>query len=364
MPCSFGSLGCPGPYNEDSCDRCAAMEAEACLSTPPRTFNDRFAKPPVVKTCGGPFASAPAWRCPDCRNVGEPGQPGLRAWRSLQRRRTQKRTWLQSHKDIMVQPVYQALECVDITPGQIDYCYGRMNVDWCPWVKIGNLYTTVTTGNDAGWRLLIRDNLQCNDKGPRDINVFTGRHGNPEGTLTETDREIFTDKVPDANHLLQDILQKAVADGEYSALGYSRRPRIKLWDVGTTAGSTMTKTQQLAAECLRGHEIVIFAWCWSLLSFYKTTEAEAAEFIKWDSTQPYNKSITDIVKECYGWVSTLAASAHGKGAWRAEVMQKQREAEEKSKFLFPQYLSAQQVRDSKDSLMERVRQEIRPTHYH
>lgn len=356
MQCTTNSAGCPGPFTAESCDSCAAKERDGCLNEPARV-----ARTTPPKTCEGPFKGPPAWRCPDCMQVGcAPGQEGRNAWEAMKKNRDLRRQWLAKHKAVTVKPLYLASECSSITPAQIDYCYGQGSVDWCPWVRIGNLYTTVTTGNDVGWRLLLRDHLQADPHSPRDINVFTGRHGNPEGTLTADDHEIFSDRVADADHLLQDILQKSVADGHYRALAYSKKPRIKLWDVGTTAGSTMTKTQQLASECLRKNEVVIFAWCWSLLSFYKTSEREAAGFSKWDQNQPYNKPIADIVKERYGWATPPGnASAHHASAWRSEVGNGQSKVDRSLAHLFPDHLAEEAVRDKKDSLMEKVR----ATHY-
>lgn len=362
MPCDAHAPGCPGPFNEDSCDACVARERDGCLHNPPKSLGaNRFNA--HAKTCGGPFAAPPAWRCVDCQQFKPAGDPGRAVWHDIQAQRALKRAWLKRLEVIEVRPVYLASECAEMTPGQIDYCYRSKQVDWCPFVRIGNLFATVTTGNDAGWRLLIQDHLQSDPKEPRDIHVFTGRHGNPEGTRTLDDREIFTDKVPDADHLLQDILQKAVADGQYQSKAYSSRPRIHLWDVGTTAGSDMTKTQHLAQELLARREIVVFAWCWSLLSFYKTTDAQAQAFSKWDLNQPYNKPIGQIVDEHYGWALRPAPPpAHGHGEWRASVAMAQRKGEEVAHGLLPPHLSAMNVRDSKDRLMEGLRKGLAHGH--
>lgn len=365
MKCPTNTSLCSGPYTEDACDKCAKLEGEQCANTPPRKGKVNL-KDTTTANCGGPFVDRKvSYRCPDCTELGKTGKA---AWERLVIDRTNKQKWKSTLKGIKVQEVYDGSACGDLTPADIDEQYNGdakrgIERDWCPWVKIGNLYTTVTTGNDAGWRLLIQNHLQPNDRVPRDISVFTGRHGHPEGSIVqETNQDLFWDGVPDANHYLQDILQKVVAEGVFSAKPDKDKPRIKLWDVGTTAGANMTKTQQLAAERLHKGEIVIFAWCWSFLSFYKVTDKQAATIKKWDKDLAFNKSIKTIVEEKYGWTRISATKTVGTPAemrwmnsdWRKAVGADRKLAKQAVPALFPTGLSHEKVRDTKDTLIEKL----------
>jgi hypothetical protein len=373
MACASRTTGCPGPYTEESCDTCAALEGEKCTRTPPATGKDFKTKQTL--TCAGPFADPPAYRCGPCKQIGKFGKP---AWLTLVKDRTDKQGWKKTLKKLQVKEVYDGDACVDITPADIDNQY---NVDlqagkaysWCPWVRIGNLYTTVTTGNDAGWRLLVQNHIQPDATAPRAISVFTGRHGNPEGTITKDDRELFYDGVMDGNHYLQDILQKVVSEGHFASRPPSEQPRIKLWDVGTTAGTTMTRTQQLARERLDKGEIVIFAWCWSLLSFYKVNVKEAAAFKRWHRDQAYNKPIKEIVADKYGWAKAprkLSIATPAAVKWKASEWRKAVSADRKSTAqivpkTFPDGLTESQVTDQKETLSNRLEKTLnRPVHNH
>jgi len=376
MKCPTKKPLCPGPYTEDACDDCAKLEGEKCVNTPVKMGKVNL-KDKTTVPCGGPFVDRKvSFRCPDCTELGKTGKA---AWDRLVVDRANKKKWKSTLKSIKVQEVYDGSACGDLTPADIDEQYNAdansgVERDWCPWIKIGNLYTTVTTGNDAGWRLLIQNHLQPNDKLPRNISVFTGRHGHPEGSIVqEANQDLFWDGVPDANHYLQDILQKVVAEGLFSGKQDKDKPRIKLWDVGTTAGANMSRTQQLAAERLRKGEIVIFAWCWSFLSFYKVTETEAATLKRWNKDLAFNKRIKAIVDEKYGWTritptKTVATPAEVKwlnSPWRQAVGADRRLAKQEVPKLFPAGLSPTAVRDKKETLSEQLDSVLhKATHNH
>ncbi|MEO7084478.1 MAG: hypothetical protein ABI442_01995 [Gemmatimonadaceae bacterium] len=376
MKCPSNTQLCTGPYSEDACDPCGTLEGEKCVNTPPRKGKINF-KDTTTADCGGPFVDRKlSYRCSDCTELGKTGKP---AWERLVVDRKNKKSWKATLKTIQVKEVYDGAACVDLTPSDIDEQYNTdakngVQRDWCPWVKIGNLYTTITTGNDAGWRLLIENHIQPNDKLPRAISVFTGRHGHPEGSIVQSDnQDLFWDGVPDANHYLQDILQKVVADGHFSGRAESEKPEIKLWDVGTTAGANMTKTQQLATERLRKGEVVIFAWCWSFLSFYKVTDKQSASLKKWDKDLAFNKPIKAIVDDKYGWTRVSKTLTVGTPSevkwlssdWRKAVGADRTLAKKELPALFPTGLTSEKLRDTKDTLIERLDERLhKSTHNH
>jgi len=377
---------CTGTYTEDACPTCAGAEGEdRCMNLVPRQGRPYGNKDPVTN-CIGPFATTAGWRCSDCSPLKRQGQT-VATWKALAANREKKAKWLATLPSIgrgSLKTVYDRGDWGSLTPAAIDHNYNAAGgLDWCPWIKIGNLYVTVTTGNDAGWRLLVERHLEPDPANPRVINVFTGRHGNPEGTITDDAYELFSDKVMDANHYLQDIIQKAVADGRYAAQDQALRPRIKLWDVGTTQGSTMTKTLQLASERLKKGEVVIFAWCWSLLSFYKVTVQEAKDYSRFDLTQAYNLPIKQIVASKYGWaafttpgkgkvhrlaeaIEAADAAAFKSSAWRTKTSLHGRKTDEVLRTQYQGGISESVAASSKGSLSDALKVElnkISPVHY-
>ena len=385
---------CTGTYTEDCCTQCAALEGERCMNKEQKTGR-AFADKSSPKPCVGPFDASTVWRCSDCSLLKKQGKT-LAMWRAVVEIRRKKDSWRKELPYISkVKEVYDTGDWDNLTPASIDSQYAKEVAngaahEWCPWIKFGNLYATVTTGNDAGWRILVQKHLEPNASNPRVINVFTGRHGNPEGTITKENTELFADgKVMDPNHYLQDIIQKAVLDGKYTALPTERKPRIKLWDVGTTQGSTMTKTRMLAAERLKKGEIVIFAWCWSLLSFYKVTVQEAMGYSKYDDAQAYNQPIKQIVRAKYGWATTaqIAPSALGdstvkrlkaaieateaatfkNSTWRMDASRHGQKTEKVMKDHYAGGISEQKATSDKGSISTKLKEElnrISPVHYH
>lgn len=299
MACPSGKLECPGPYKKETCEGCEAKyEGDRCARTGKADGK-----------CKGPFSDTACGYCQQYKK-NDP-KFSKEAFSELVKTRSKTRVWRKSLnlESVKLLELYKKGDYTGLTPGQIDQKYqieaALRTVD-CPWIKIGNLYVTVTTGNDAGWGDLVKK-LLANDTHSLEAKrfaIFTGRHGNTQGTLTASDSGLFSDKVPDKNHLTQDIVAKAGVEKCYAALSPPDRPQISIWDVGTTAGATMTRTKILAIERLAAGDVVIFAWCWSLLSPYKVNETSPeAVYEVYEQDQPYNKTIENIVNESYGWAT-------------------------------------------------------------
>ncbi len=304
MPCTFKSHDCDGSYTDSACAKCQDLEGEFCNRNKLST------------TCKGPFADKP---CGLCKNLVPGGmQPAERRafFEEFKLGRVASKKWRVGLQLDTVQLNKIYLGSSKFTPAQIDQKYQDAGgLDWCPWVQIGNLYALVTTGNNVGWRMLVTDLFEAK-KGTH-FSVFTGRHGVTQGTLTkDEDDDLFWDGVPDENHLVQDLVQNQVLRAKFAATPQDR-PHVYIYDVGTTAGATMSKTQQLASERLAKGHVVIFAWCWSLLSVYKASSKSAqARYPLHEAQQPYNMSIADIVTDKYGWVVAAGAKPDGYDDWR------------------------------------------------
>ena len=336
MSCGFNTPGCYGPYEMNSCDRCRAGEGK-CLRNAAST------------TCDGPLEVK---RCGFCRSAKLAVTKDT--YGAFATDRAKRDDWVTGLGlgGVAMEAIFP--DTSPLTPAQIDQKYAALakqnRAGACPWVKVGSVYMTVTTGNNTGWRDLITKHLQ--PAGLRSFSVFTGRHGVINGTLTSDTSEIFCDKVPDANHLREDIVQKAALEGHFKGLARARQPVVRLFDVGTTAGTTMTRTQQLAQARMNMGDTVIFAWCWSLLSAYKVTvSSDAARMREHDMALAYNKPIRDIVEEKYGWIGRYdLADVYSDDyiTWRSRVAWREdesRDAQRKAQRAVPDVRSTEALYD-------------------
>ncbi|HEL3809044.1 TPA: hypothetical protein UMT89_000355 [Stenotrophomonas maltophilia] len=200
--------------------------------------------------------------------------------------------------------IFDGINCPYTTAGLDQYTQIKAG-QYCPWVRVGNLYVTVTTGNDQGWVELIQSicaGSNTNTDGSRKgISVFTGRHGTARGTITQAaDSGLFHDSLKDPGHVVEDIVKR-----EYLRKTLMRNKtgaKVTIWDVGSTAGTSMKRTKRLSIERMAQGDMVIWAWCWSLLSPYKVVNGSSdASYLLWEPGRPYNKPISEIVTESYGW---------------------------------------------------------------
>jgi len=325
MPClnKVRSHDCYGPYLPTSCAHCQTFEGEKCLA------------PKAKLGCKGPLYGG---ACGYCK--GQKLAVTAEHLQEFQDDRRARGPWLTSLNLPSVRLTRFLDANTTYTPAQVDQKYKDCMANGLavrlPWVKAGNLYMTVTTGNDTGWRELVQMELMA--EGRRNFSVFTGRHGVINGSLTQDgNSDLFSDKVPDPKHLREDIIQKAVLDSQFYALPRPQRPVVRLYDVGTTQGSTMTRTQQLAMARMSMGDTVIFAWCWSLLSVYKApvTAAEARKK-EYDPSLAYNRPIRDILQDKYGWVDKLALGdmySDDYMRWRQRVGWREDEARNANKAL-------------------------------
>jgi hypothetical protein len=361
MTCKSNTRGCLGAYTAEACAACEITEGDKCAMTG-KTLR-----------CTGPLNLN---ACSFCKAL-TPTEGDKEKWfEGIKEHRQKFKGWRATLSlPAKLDKIY--IESSKLSPAQIDQKVRELSLDglsfdWCPWVNVGNLYMTVTTGNANGWRLLIGDLFHPIQR--RKFSVFTGRHGNWQGTITQETSDLFADGVADPSHLTQDIIQKVLAESAHAAKPQKERPVIRMWDVGTTAGTTMTKTQQLAAERLREGDIVIFAWCWSFLSVYKATAgSERAEYPLYKTDQAYNRPIEKIVFDRYGWVKTLSLDNYSIAKlgpdftdWQKKVGE-QRLGLEKIMPLVLGGVKPDQdgiYKDKHVSALEEKLEEVRRTHHH
>jgi hypothetical protein len=340
MPCSKntppGKGKCDGPYTEFACADCRKLEGTQCLNPDMKPKDAPKATDPVFagvsvrdqiraqnlklkagptsvdtsptkqrdpSTCKGPFSEKPCFLC-KAREKSLTNPKIRDGW--MTSLNLSSVSWNEAS------PI-AGTSCV-FSPAQIDRRHGQLTVGGgetkerdagragrCPWIQIGNLYATVTDTGEGSWQWLVTL-LQDKAPTPLVVNIFSGRHGNHEGTVIDDIRRhtLHRAYTQDPAHIPQDKLSVAKMRSELAR----SRTTIKLWDVGCTPGSTVNKTKRLAWECLDNGETVIFAWCYSLLSFYYADEKTVGTATY--KIEHYNMPIKSIVGEKFAWAEVSA----------------------------------------------------------
>lgn len=173
-----------------------------------------------------------------------------------------------------------------------------------PWVRVGNLYLSVTETGNLSWPPVV---THLAPLGHVNFHVFSGRHGSPGGGFG------LDSKVPqgvvDPKHFGQD---KDVA--HYLRTGEKRGYCKDFWPDATLGerqvnlsvedfgqGSTRDKVKAAAKALLDKGDTVIFAWCFSIgaMHLYNTEkpDLERASYLT-----IFGKIVETVIKEKYDWV--------------------------------------------------------------
>ncbi|MDC3953164.1 hypothetical protein [Polyangium jinanense] len=110
-----------------------------------------------------------------------------------------------------------------------DHINNNVNDPWttCPWVKVGNLYMSVTQTSDSSWPTLVR-HLQS--QGQTKFTVFSGRHGTQAGQAVSESKGILSSKY---------VLDKAFYQNDVRAAAQFGNA-VKVVDVGASPQTTTT----------------------------------------------------------------------------------------------------------------------------
>jgi len=158
----------------------------------------------------------------------------------------------------------------------------------CPWVKVNNLYLSLTQTGRSSWPPLVK---QLKPDG-RAVTVLSGRHGTQIGQAVNNRNGVMHNNLFERALYTQDLEEK-------NSNGFNH---VEVIDVGLEQYQTTKGLRTLATEKLTSGRTVIFAWCHSL---YAMTEYDG------DAPQPVllshldvsvNQSIASIVELGYKWV--------------------------------------------------------------
>lgn len=168
----------------------------------------------------------------------------------------------------------------------------------CPWVKVGNLYMSVTQTANTSWQTLARSLASGTQ-----ITVFSGRHGTQAGQAVSESKGHFNAKyVLEGDFFKADVGAAAKFGGAVAV--------VDAKDIKTTR-ELQTQTQTALTT-----RVVIYAWCHSLFSMMDHSEDLYSDLyvLKRGQHKGMNvavvsralwlsgKSVKSLVDEWYDWV--------------------------------------------------------------
>ncbi|MBS3954850.1 MAG: hypothetical protein KGZ88_18000 [Methylomicrobium sp.] len=138
---------------------------------------------------------------------------------------------------------------------------GEWSFEDCPWVILGNVYTSVNFTGDGSWQEIVRD---LYNKGQRTFTVLAGRHGDQLGQQIDLSTGKF---IP------RDSKDTAInpKDDMKVANSLNTNPRLAginviVTDVGSGTHDNVDKLKAEIDKQLLSNRIVILAWCYSLFA--------------------------------------------------------------------------------------------------
>ena len=165
----------------------------------------------------------------------------------------------------------------------------------CMWVKIGNLYVSLTDTGETSWKHLVEHIYREENK--KQFCILTGRHGDWTGGFGTDGAIVPKDK--DREHYTQDL--KMANQIERSLPGLD----IVVEDVANGKLGTESRLKYRAELSLCQGSPVVFAWCFSIFALYqydaKLFDTDMEQINK-HAMNLASKSVHNIVLDKYGWV--------------------------------------------------------------
>ncbi len=175
----------------------------------------------------------------------------------------------------------------------------------CPWVKVGNLFATVTYSGNESWVPLVK---YLREIGHDRFTIFGGRHGAPEGDgVAMTTGRIANDEVFVPEYHLENEMQ-AKKLGKTSA--FSHQDCFRLIDVSKPLYRQIPYLRQMTLAELNEGRTVIYAWCFSLSGMMEYDDAISRQAKVDHYRASIDKSIGTIVRETFSWIPRNSARAN------------------------------------------------------
>ena len=158
----------------------------------------------------------------------------------------------------------------------------------CPWVKVNNLYLSITQTGRSSWPPLVKQ-LQGDN---RPVTILSGRHGTQIGQA-----------VNNSNGIMHDVLfERALYTQDLDEKGIQGFNHVEVINVGLEQYQTTKGLRTLASEKLESGRTVIFAWCHSLYAMTEYDGDAPQKVLMSHLDVSVNQSIASIVALGYKWV--------------------------------------------------------------
>ena len=181
----------------------------------------------------------------------------------------------------------------------------------CPWVKVGNLFLTVTYSGNESWVPLV---AYLRTLGHEKFTIFGGRHGAPEGDgVSLSSGLIANDEVFVPEYHVENMKQAKKLSKDST---FSHQDCFEIIDVSKPLYRQISYLRKMALEELNGGRTVIFAWCYSLACMMEYDDAlpQGSKVDIYHAS--VKKSIGTIVRETLNWVPRNHASGSSLNAIR------------------------------------------------
>jgi hypothetical protein len=178
--------------------------------------------------------------------------------------------------------------------------YDSSNVDWDkpPFVKIGNLYVSLTVLGDNSWDYVVK-------KSPsQQFTVLAGRHGN---VINPIDSSGWLRRAEEA-HTADDAADPALDRKKAASINGGKGERVKVVDVRDDEFRT---TAGLRSKIMTGLSSggVILSWCYGLYTMQVSYDVKHGDDVSDPTNSNYatwrkllDSRICDIVRSDWSWV--------------------------------------------------------------
>jgi hypothetical protein len=172
--------------------------------------------------------------------------------------------------------------------------------DDCPWVKVGNLYMSVTFTGDESWTTIVKSMVKTSTT----VLILTGRHGEQAGTAIEADTsQIDGVRTFERAHYQEDK-QRKVDFLKKNPGGSVNIEVINLYRID----HTVDKLKVTISAALKEGKVVILAWCYSLFCMRsfdtKASPTGGKEHVAL-TVKGNDTPVKDVITSDFSWVPRI-----------------------------------------------------------
>lgn len=167
-----------------------------------------------------------------------------------------------------------------------------------PFVRIGNVFVSVTILGDNSWRYIPED-LETT----KSFKVFAGRHGNYINPIDLSGKLLRADE-SNGHDSVNPALDQAIAN----KLNRPPRPRVEVIDVRDDGFRTSKGLKNKIKFYIKAGNCVILAWCYGLYTFCESNQVGFGDdvsnpihpmYAEWQRI--VGMKVSDIVKRDWNW---------------------------------------------------------------